>query len=95
MSSMVGWPGGGLGFGRDEGGSVRSGWAAELGRLIRRRRTAGFRVRRAGGPRRTGGKLGCAVVRDRAGRSQSTPHNANDIATNTDEPGAFLSQPNA
>jgi hypothetical protein len=33
--------------------------------------------------------------RGRAGLSQVTPHSANDTATSTEEPAAFLSQPNA
>ena len=52
-----------LGVRRDEKQSSFMGWAAENGRLIRRRRAAGLRVRREGGPARPGGKLGCAVVR--------------------------------
>ena len=37
--------------------------AGQVGRLIRRRRAAGFRVRREDRRARAGGKLGCAVVR--------------------------------
>src|SRR5215218_1986558 len=44
------------------------GWCAQrgaglVGRLIRRRRAAGFRLRREDRRARAGGKLGCAVVR--------------------------------
>jgi hypothetical protein len=39
------------------------GVAGQVGRLIRRRRAAGFRVRREDRRARAGGKLGCAVVR--------------------------------
>ena len=48
---------------------VRSlGRAGRVGRLIRRRRAAGFRVRREDRRARAGGKLGCAVVRHSAPR---------------------------
>ena len=39
------------------------GGAGQVGRLIRRRRAAGFRVRREDRRARAGGKLACAVVR--------------------------------
>jgi hypothetical protein len=35
--------------------------AGQVGRLIRRRRAAGFRVRREDRRARAGGKLGCAI----------------------------------
>ena len=41
----------------------RPAGAGQVGRLIRRRRAAGFRVRREDRRARAGGKLGCAVVR--------------------------------
>ncbi len=52
----------------DRGVCVDRGWGArrgagQVGRLIRRRRAAGFRVRREVRRARAGGKLGCAVVR--------------------------------
>jgi hypothetical protein len=51
-----------LGFAtkRDE---LSPAWAAEVGRLIRRRGRQAFVCAVVGGPARTGGKLGCAVER--------------------------------